>query len=852
MNESTCPTAYEFQQMLDGEISDQRLEELGAHLEQCATCNQLLRKIPDDNVRRAFRNYHAIDGSDILIQQAILKAQSIFKARSEGAEQDTVRSALDETLSAEQPTQQFTFLAVPQLPDEIGRLGKYRILGVLGQGGMGLVFRANDPTLARDVALKVLWMAKPISTAVKQRFAREAKALASIDHDNVVPVHSVEEDRGVPFLTMKLLSGQTLSDLLADQGKLCPRETVQIARQVAAALSAAHAKGVIHRDIKPSNIWIEESGKVRLIDFGLALTNDLELTNTGDVLGTPKYMSPEQANGQPVSESSDLFSLGCVMYHCLSGAAPFEADSVVAVLRKIADGDYRELTEVDPGLDGQLVIVVQKLLQVDSAQRFATAEELDTELASIETRLSQPVQPPAPARAKVALPSGSRNGGSRWTWKSLALAALLPLGFIAVAAVVISLKFRDDSTVVLTIDGGLETTKLDMGEDRLTITDPNDGKPIEVSVDHARHQLRFEKEGFAAVGTEYDLSTPDGRRIGIRFEAEQLGTSSVGPAGKVSQREIAEWVLRVGGRLFLADTEVTDSSQITESMPPISAVYLVSLELSDREVSILSGINSPVALFLQNIPITGECMQDISRLNLRILQLYACMNFDPSQLKYLEGHPTLSNLGAEGTDLGDELARVAATLPNLQNLSLANEATSESLRLIGGCKNIVELSTWPTLGIRPFDFKDIVQLPNLKRLYLNYEQFGRQTVEAINRCPLLTSLDIADYDGQGELNIELVGQLQKIEALSITGTDLSYADLKVLGKIPQLRSLVLRYTQLSPEQLPDLATLSNLRSLDLLHVGNSSGDLLSDEQLAELAKLMPKCKIQSQDWSSEQ
>lgn len=849
MNESTCPTAFELRQMLDGEISDQRLEELGVHLDQCAACTRLLQEIPDGNVCNVIRRCELFDGNDVLVQQAILKAQSIFIRRGDGAEHDTTRNSLDETLSAEQPTQSFSFLAPPELPDEIGRLGKYRILGVLGQGGMGLVFRAHDPTLAREVALKVLWMARPLSTAIKQRFAREAKALASIDHENVVPVHSVEEDRGVPFLTMKLLSGQPLSDLLAQRVKLSPAEVVRIARQVTAALFAAHARGVIHRDIKPSNIWIEESGKVRLIDFGLALTNDLELTGTGDVLGTPKYMSPEQANGQPVSEQSDLFSLGSVLYHCLGGGAPFEADSVVAMLRKIADGNYRDLSDVDSKLDRQLTGIVRRLLKVDRAERFATANELDLELASIESKRRQAALQSEAPQSEVALPSSSRSGGNRWSWRLVALAALLPLGFIAVAAVVISLKFRDGSRVVLTIDGSPESTNIDVRDDSFSIADPNDGKPIQVSVDHDRHQLRFEKEGFASVGTEYDLSTPDGRAIHIRFESEQVvAPPRLTPKGASrSQREIAAWVLRVGGKLTVDSQAVPDIADLPDEFSEINSLVLTDLDLSDEDLMILGEIDTPTSVFLQGLPIRGECIKAIAGIKeLTALQIYSCKNFEPANLRYLEGHPTLLNFTGEGTSLEDEFARVAATLPNLQYLNLSQGATGESLRLISGCQGIRGLSTWATLGIRPFDFKDIVPLPNLTRLQINFEQFGRQTVEAINQCPKLNSLSITDYDGQGELNMELVGQLQHIESLEVAGTDLTLADLKPLGKMPKLRTLFLARTRLLATQLPDLATLSNLRSLDLQETG------LSTEHLAELAKLLPECKIQSQDWTSDQ
>jgi serine/threonine protein kinase len=270
-------------------------------------------------------------------------------------EQERSRIANRETIAFQHPADDTApipagILSPAQRPDEIGRIGDYRILDVLGAGGMGVVFLADDERLGRRVAIKTLKGSLASSVEFRKRFLREARAAAQLNHDHVVTIHQVGDANGVPYLAMPLLDGETLESRLQREGSLHASEVIRIGREIAEALVAAHDTGLVHRDIKPSNIWLEAgTGRSKLFDFGLAdagtrssgdqpqqdTENDVpdssdDLTRSGERLGTPAYMAPEQLFGETVNARSDLFSLGCVLYRMAAGELPFKDQGAFA------------------------------------------------------------------------------------------------------------------------------------------------------------------------------------------------------------------------------------------------------------------------------------------------------------------------------------------------------------------------------------------------------------------------------------------------------------------------------------------------------------------------------------------
>jgi serine/threonine protein kinase len=309
----------------------------------------------------------------------------------------------------------YDFLAPPQAVDELGRLGHYRVLKVLGAGGMGVVYKAEDLQLRRPVALKAMLPTLAVSPSNRQRFLREAQAAAAVVHDHIVTIFHVGEDRGIPFLAMQLLEGQTLEDRLQRSRRLPAAQVVRIGREIAEGLAAAHERGLIHRDIKPGNIWLEaERQRVKILDFGLARSarGDSHLTQSGAIVGTPAYMAPEQACGQAVDPRSDLFSLGCVLYRLCTGELPFKGKDTLATLAALAVEIPRSVDELNPEVPPALADLIMRLLSKDAGQRPPSARAVVKSLAAIEAGQlgSRPARPAGAERLVAGLPQAQLLG----------------------------------------------------------------------------------------------------------------------------------------------------------------------------------------------------------------------------------------------------------------------------------------------------------------------------------------------------------------------------------------------------------------------------------------------------------
>jgi WD40 repeat protein/serine/threonine protein kinase len=273
---------------------------------------------------------------------------------------------------------------------ELGKLGPYRVVRLLGSGGMGVVFQAIDERLGRQVALKVLRPTLAHEPRAQERFLREARAAAALEHDHIVTIFQVGEDHGIPFLAMPLLSGMSLDARLRQDEPLPMADVLRIGREIAEGLAAAHARKVIHRDIKPANIWLEgERLRVKILDFGLARAVDEahRLTQEDTIVGTPAYMAPEQATGaQPLDARLDLFSLGSVLYRMATGKVPFKAKGAVETLVALVQTDPTPPRELNPEVSQLLNDLILELLAKDPAQRPPSARAVVERIEAIEAR----------------------------------------------------------------------------------------------------------------------------------------------------------------------------------------------------------------------------------------------------------------------------------------------------------------------------------------------------------------------------------------------------------------------------------------------------------------------------------
>jgi serine/threonine protein kinase len=266
------------------------------------------------------------------------------------------------------------------------RIGDYDVQAVLGRGGIGVVYRATDSALARDVAIKVLRADLADDESLRERFLREARAAAALRHDHVVAIYGVNQHGEQPYLVMEYVPGGSLADRVLRKGRLPWIEVVRLGIEVASSLAAAHARGIIHRDVKPGNVlWDAEAARYKLTDFGLAKAiDDTSLTRSGTLVGTPEFLSPEQAEGGAVDARSDLFSLGAMLYAAATGQSPFYADSTMGVLHRVRTHAPPNLRQARPDCPSDLASLVARLLAKDPKNRIATASAVVDELRRIE------------------------------------------------------------------------------------------------------------------------------------------------------------------------------------------------------------------------------------------------------------------------------------------------------------------------------------------------------------------------------------------------------------------------------------------------------------------------------------
>jgi serine/threonine protein kinase len=288
--------------------------------------------------------------------------------------------------------------------------GRYRLTRKMATGGMGQVWEAEDTVLHRAVAIKALSEELSQDARSAERFRREARAAAGLSHPNVAGVFDYGEDDGTQFIVMELVEGETLADRLCREGSLGPADATRVAAEIAAALEAAHAAGIVHRDVKPGNVMLTPQGEVKVLDFGIAAAAGAHLTATGFTIGTAAYLSPEQAAGKRATPASDVYALGVVLFEMLSGRPPFTGETPVAVAAAHVSQDPPSLSAVAPGVPSHLALVCQQVLSKDPTLRPPSAGALRQMLLQPET-VPEPrtgaaadAEEASPDRATAALP----------------------------------------------------------------------------------------------------------------------------------------------------------------------------------------------------------------------------------------------------------------------------------------------------------------------------------------------------------------------------------------------------------------------------------------------------------------
>jgi WD40 repeat protein/serine/threonine protein kinase len=461
--ENHCPDSGSLLALLDSQLSGNDQDEVAQHLDTCDKCRDQLDTLVT----------HGLPDEMNLIQMREMLRSPLAEESSLGDEMldQLASSIIHQTLLYPEQTDEISldFLDPSENDEYLGRLGQYEVTEVIGRGGMGIALKGRDTKLDRIVAIKVLAPELASNPTARKRFLREAQAAAAVSHDHVVTTFSVESGK-LPYLAMEYIDGQSLQQKLDKHGSLKLKEILRIASQTAQGLAAAHAQGLIHRDIKPSNILLQNGiERVQITDFGLARAiDDVALTRTGELAGTPPYMSPEQAQGLTVDQRSDLFSLGCVMYAMCTGRSPFRASTTIGVLNRVCNDTPRPIGEVSPELPGWLIGIINRLLEKEPGDRFQTAAEVAELLNQCLAHVQQPAVVPLPeALPKTNGVKSHATGRPKWIVGTLLL--LVAFGSLGLT----------EATGVTQLSSAVISTVRGDGTLRIEVSDPDVSVTIE-------------------------------------------------------------------------------------------------------------------------------------------------------------------------------------------------------------------------------------------------------------------------------------------------------------------------------------------------------------------------------------
>jgi tRNA A-37 threonylcarbamoyl transferase component Bud32 len=471
----------------------------------------------------------------------------------------------------------------PEKPGEVGTLGRYRVLKRIGRGGMGAVYLAFDTVLARRIALKVMLPEHAAHTEARERFLREARTAAMVRSDHVVLIFDVGQERGVPFIAMEYLLGHPLDQYLRVTGELPLAQVFRIGCETALGLAAAHDLGLVHRDVKPGNVWLEAPhGRVKLLDFGLARAenDDTHLTSSGAVVGTPAFMSPEQARGLKLDGRSDLFSLGVMLYRLATGKMPFTGDTTMAVLTSLAVDAPTPVRQFKADAPEWLEAIIAKLLAKNPADRFQTALEVVAALRAAEQPRAAPGVLPVGAQAvPMAIPeqpesvwaeielsvsgpqllesataapaSGSSVARRKTERKVSKWPAVVACAGLLIASAILAAVLLWPSKGVLIVESDDPNAELVVRMNGAIVRDRTKDREIQLRPGNYTVELAVPGAGLRLSPDKFEITEKN--RARVRVIAEKVKPPGAKPTPPTDpDRRAAEYLLSVGGVVSIA------------------------------------------------------------------------------------------------------------------------------------------------------------------------------------------------------------------------------------------------------------------------------------------------------------
>jgi serine/threonine protein kinase len=667
----------------------------------------------------------------------------------------------------------------------------YEFIEAVGAGGMSVIYKARHRALNRLVAIKMLH-GHMLSDTIIRRFQQEAKASSLLQHPNTVAVYDFGiTESGLPFMVMDFVEGETLANRLKRRGTLPPRACIMIFKQVCDAVEHAHELGILHRDLKPGNIMLIESegtpGIVKILDFGIAKIMDAtdspghNLTQTGEVFGSPLYMSPEQCSGnKALDRRSDIYSLGCVMYECLTGTVPHRGDTVMATIVKQLNERPKPITELQPNarIPAKLEDIVDKALEKNPDKRFQSMEELKEAL--IELRDTENLD--------------TAGGGKRW--KHLARKVhipqkslwLLTVG-LCVATTAVSLSFLSART-----------------PEKQSVTDLSRFPPDSVST----RRDKFEKfRSYVDHSKITDQLLAEYLPVDIQIENLDLGNSKVGNQG----------LLFVGKQSRLKDlrlgkTKITDAG--LESLSNLKNIRTLNLNdtfITDDGLTHLSQMTDMRDLSLVNTKIGNEGLANLAKMHhlQRLLLTGTPINGDGLQL--IKDLP-IDELHVDGTVIRD------SDLPVINNLKSLVEIHIGSTKVNGdGLQSLTDLKSLKRLFMSNCPFEDknlhfLKQFPNLEEVGAGATHITDAGLAALAQVPTLTAIQI-NQDNITDAGLKCLIQMPQLEKLSVEKTHVTDEGFRDIGKLKKLRELDVAGTDITDVSLVEFGKLPKLRKLNI-------------------------------------
>lgn len=672
-------------------------------------------------------------------------------------------------------------------------VGNYEFIQFIGAGGMGVIYKAKHPILNRLVAIKMLH-GHLVSDAIIKRFRQEAEAVSSLDHRNIIHVHDFGvSEHNQPYMVMDFIEGKPLSDVL--QANPLPLEAViNIAIQIAEGLQHAHDRGVLHRDLKPSNIMVTDYDcavpEVKIVDFGIAKVLESEktrMTQTGELIGTPQYMSPEQCRGGVLDARSDIYALGCVMFEAITGKALFSGHSMVSVIVDQMNTQPRTLQETRPDMafPGHLEDIIAKVLAKDPPDRYQSMNELAQELISVQKVIAQQK---ASSWSKMRVFRLNREQRNLFL---LMLGSFATLATVAITSVSF-IKVVHDS----------QTTHIQ----RAILTNPIVGKGTapDVKVQERRKLVRYlnmEKADDELMRNFFDVDTGT-----ARLDLDN---------GKITSESIYFISLQKSvKRLHLEKAKIRDTDlTFLPGMPKLDHLYLDNTKITDDGLTYVAQMPSLDRLFISFTPVTDRGVERLAKSKLKWINL-SSTKISGGAMTSLAQMERLEHLDLENFyPRGDKNLGALASAKKLEYLNLGNgDITVEDLEAVSKIGSLTTLRL-ANCSIENGALEKLVKLEKLSELNLSHAAISPAQWQEIIKLQTLRTLDLSTSSVSDQDLAVVAESMPLIEFIDLKETNVTEAGLMNLQKLIKLKGLELRDSAVSKKSKESLE--KKLRGVEL-------------------------------------